>query len=349
MIVAIYGAGGRGHALYEKLRIQRPDIKIKCFIDDSVRNSSSGIPVYTYLEAKEKCSWDLILVASIHSREIIEKVDVSEKLIIPSITSIEGVNKKDRIGVFMCLKKAYKIWKCYKYLSDSASKELYFQLLKQRIFGSGYSDMIYASKMFYTSQYFEYINTDVIQEVLDAGVHDGYTATQFIKNFKIIKKVHGFDLSDKALRSGAYKKLLESEKFKLTLDPLADSVFGVFVLIDEKNPSASKIQQDKTEKGIKTQSTTIDTYCRKFNTKLDFLKFDIEGAETVALFGGINTLISDRPQIAVSIYHSPEDFINIPIYLIDNLKNYQFYVGHYSLDIYETVFYAIPKELSRDN
>jgi FkbM family methyltransferase len=347
--IAIYGAGGRGHFLHEELRIQRPDINITCFIDDSVCNSSNGTLVYTYSEAKERCNWDLILVASIHSREIIEKVDVSEKVIIPSITSIVGVDSKERIGVFMCIKNAYRIWRNYIHLSDSASKELYFQLLKQRIFGYGYADRIYASKMFYTKQYFEYINTEVIANVLDAGVHDGYTAFQFMQNFKKIKKVHGFDLSDVALRSGAYKALHDSEKFKLSLEPLADSIFKVYMLLDAINPSASKIQKEKIENGIEILSTTIDKYCQINKIKLDFLKFDIEGAESLALKGGVNTMISDRPQIAVSIYHSPEDFINIPFYLIQILPNYKFFIGHYSLDIYETVLYAIPRELSLSN
>lgn len=347
--IVIYGAGGRGHLLYEKLRIKRPDINVKCFIDDSVCNSSSGTLVYKYSEAKERCNWDLILVASIHSREIIEKLDISEKVIIPSITSIVGIDSKERIGVFMCIKNAFKIWRNYIHLSDSASKEIYFQLLKQRIFGSGYADMIYASKIFYTNQYFEYINTEVIEDVLDAGVHDGYSSFQFIENFKKIKKVHGFDLSDVALRGGAYKDLLNSEKFKLSLEPLADSIFGVYMILDEKNPSASKIQKEKIENGIETTSTTIDKYCQNNKTKLDFLKFDIEGAESLALKGGVNTMNSDRPQIAVSIYHSPEDFINIPFYLIQILPNYKFYIGHYSLDIYETVLYAIPRELSLSN
>lgn len=343
--IAIYGAGGRGHFLYKEIRTRRPDIKVTCFIDDSVHNSPSRIPVYTYSEAKERCSWDIILVASIHSREIIEKLDVSERVLIPSVTSMEGVGLKDRIGVFMCIKNAYKIWKTYVHLSDSASKELYLQLLKQRILGTGYADRIYASKMFFTRQYFEYINPEVIKEVLDAGVHDGYTANQFIQNFKNIKRVHGFDLSDVALREGVYYDLLESEKFKLSLEPLADSIFTVYMLLDVKNPSASKIQKENIANGIKALSTTIDRYCEINNIKFDFLKFDIEGAESFALRGGKNTIIADRPQIAVSIYHSPEDFINIPIYLIDNLKNYQFFIGHYSLDIYETVLYAIPKEL----
>ena len=72
---------------------------------------------------------------------------------------------------------------------------------------------------------------------------------------------------------------------------------------------------------------------------------DIEGAELPALKGGLEIIKRHRPQLAISIYHSSEDFINIPLYLSENLENYTFKIGHYSPLIYETVFYAIPNEL----
>ena len=72
---------------------------------------------------------------------------------------------------------------------------------------------------------------------------------------------------------------------------------------------------------------------------------DIEGAELPALKGGINTIITDRPQLAISIYHSFSDFINIPIWMYENLKDYTFRLGHYHSITSETVIYAIPDEL----
>jgi FkbM family methyltransferase len=344
-IIAIYGAGGRGHFLYERIKTHRPDITIACFIDDSIMSSSCGIPVNTYLVAKEKFNWNLILVASIHVKDIIEKLDTIENVLVPSITMIEGVKSNDRVGFIQLIKNSYSILNTYRSFSDSASKELYFQLLMQRVFGFGYADRIYASKVFYAEQYFEYIEPDSISTVLDAGVHDGYTAKQFLSKLKNIKKVYGFDLSESSLANGTNADLLHSDSFDLCLYPLSDLQFSVYILFDKKNPSASKIQKKKIEGGIKSQSTTIDYYSEKNNIKFDLLKFDIEGAESLAIKGAKKILVRDRPQVAISIYHSPDDFINIPYNLIKSLKNYNFYLGHYSLDIYETVFYAIPKEL----
>ena len=72
---------------------------------------------------------------------------------------------------------------------------------------------------------------------------------------------------------------------------------------------------------------------------------DIEGAETEALKGAESCLTKHRPQLAISIYHSNNDMLNIPIYLNKILKDYVFKIGQYSPDNDETILYAIPKEL----
>lgn len=77
----------------------------------------------------------------------------------------------------------------------------------------------------------------------------------------------------------------------------------------------------------------------------NFVKMDIEGAEYPALCGGIETIKRDRPILAISIYHSLEDYYRIPNYLMQELNDYKFYIRHHSLILSETVLYAIPREL----
>ena len=91
---------------------------------------------------------------------------------------------------------------------------------------------------------------------------------------------------------------------------------------------------------------TIDYYCKQHKINPDFIKMDIEGAEMPALEGGIDYIKQNSPQMAISIYHTNDDFINIPIYLKNNLKNYQYKLGHYSAGTAETVLYAIHDELT---
>jgi len=78
--------------------------------------------------------------------------------------------------------------------------------------------------------------------------------------------------------------------------------------------------------------------------KVDYIKMDIEGAELDALKGAERTILRDRPKLAISLYHSLEDFETIPNYLKSLGIGYTYYLGHYTLFENETVLYAVPKK-----
>lgn len=75
--------------------------------------------------------------------------------------------------------------------------------------------------------------------------------------------------------------------------------------------------------------------------RIDFVKMDIEGAELMALRGGEQTLRRWRPKLAISLYHRPEDFFAIPLWLDGLGLGYRFHLDHYSIHQEETVLYGI--------
>ena len=116
-------------------------------------------------------------------------------------------------------------------------------------------------------------------------------------------------------------------------------------MMDLSNSFTDKNITPETHKIIEAETITIDDYCKENDIKPDLIKMDIEGAELLALKGGIKTIKKHRPQLAISIYHCDSDFISIPKYLNENLENYCFKLGHYSPDINETILYALPNEI----
>lgn len=79
------------------------------------------------------------------------------------------------------------------------------------------------------------------------------------------------------------------------------------------------------------------------STKVDMVTLDIEGAETEALLGMSKIISTHRPSLAVSVYHLPDDLWRIPILLSSLCPDYNFYLGHHSFSVFDTVFYASPK------
>lgn len=72
-----------------------------------------------------------------------------------------------------------------------------------------------------------------------------------------------------------------------------------------------------------------------------FIKMDIEGAEMSALCGARETILRNHPKLAICIYHSEEDMIQIAKYIHNLVPQYKLYVRHHTRRNHETVLYAV--------
>lgn len=74
--------------------------------------------------------------------------------------------------------------------------------------------------------------------------------------------------------------------------------------------------------------TTIDKLAEELKLdKLDFVKFDIEGAERNALKGGRNTIAKFHPRMAICVYHLPDDPEAIPAVVNEAWSGYRHKCG----------------------
>lgn len=72
-----------------------------------------------------------------------------------------------------------------------------------------------------------------------------------------------------------------------------------------------------------------------------FIKMDIEGAELNALHGAKKVIQTNKPKLAISIYHKPEDILELIIFMKELVPDYKFYLRHYTNKEYDTVLYAV--------
>lgn len=72
-----------------------------------------------------------------------------------------------------------------------------------------------------------------------------------------------------------------------------------------------------------------------------FIKMDIEGAELSALKGAEMIIKRDKPQLAICVYHKPEDIIDIPYLLKQWVPEYKIYLRHRTAIYCETVCFAV--------
>ena len=80
------------------------------------------------------------------------------------------------------------------------------------------------------------------------------------------------------------------------------------------------------------------------NIKATFIKMHLEGGELDALQGAVNTIQEYRPILVITIYHNSDGVWRIPLFLINNTKNYKYHMRLHSWGGTGAVFYAIPEE-----
>lgn len=360
--IAFFGAGVVAKFLKDYICTHRPDIDIICFIDTYTSGYIDGIKIFDIIDIEDiKSKFNLLIFTT--NKDLNDTTAFFSSFGIQYLTIPETVEKYCRNPIQVS--KMYNNANIFNYEDD---KKLYEILAKLRLDGNPfeiakYADNKHGIKMFgytrnYTKQYLEYINFDSIKTVLDAGVFNGIQIFSYMNKFKNLKKIYGFEpLYDKFMNS-KYDYFFKKNLNLTIIDKgLWDSKCKISFVETAKDNSASYIksqrenrQLDSIDNIIEIQTTTIDLFKEENKIKqIDFIKMDIEGSELQALRGSINTILSDRPQLAISIYHSLKDFIEIPEFINNLLKdqNYTFRLGHYSPRIVETVFYAIPNELKK--
>lgn len=97
------------------------------------------------------------------------------------------------------------------------------------------------------------------------------------------------------------------------------------------NPERTSISVDTLDDTLKDKAVT-------------FIKMDIEGSELPSLKGAEKVISTNLPRLAICIYHSDEDMLDIPEYIIEKYPAYSLYIRQHSTGLAETVLYAIPKK-----
>ena len=103
--------------------------------------------------------------------------------------------------------------------------------------------------------------------------------------------------------------------------------------------SSSGLISESNSEGTIIQVTNIDSVEKCKNAT--FIKMDIEGAEMNALYGAKETILRNHPKLAICIYHSEEDMIQIAKYIHSLVPKYKLYIRHHTRREHETVLYAV--------
>ena len=320
--------------------------QVKGFIDNnSSLTEIEGIPVLS-LKKTDLSSNPLVIIASrTHSIELLESLlnigyanyilgDILY-IIYPDI--LKNTLTGDILNSLIEYQDDYI--ECRSIFTDPASASIFDNIVNFRLT----TDEQYLEKACSLSKevYFEFENITNIQDgvFVDGGGFDGQTTIDFINHCpnKQYKKVYYFepDLLNMEHSKNNLNSYNNIEYIQKGLYSHKDTLF-----FDDTNDQGSAISDKGTSK---IEVTSLDA---EIHEPISFLKLDIESAELPALKGAHRHITEDTPMMAICIYHTPEEFYTIPLYLHKKYGDkYDFYLRHYLCNLFDTVLYAIPKSI----
>lgn len=185
--------------------------------------------------------------------------------------------------------------------------------------------------------------------VIDAGGCYGDTALYFAHEVGPRGRVFSFEFAPDNLRIHEQNMNLNPElgrRIEVVSNALWD-VSGKALYFRAFGPATQVTagQEHPFEDSLLVATVSIDDFVREQSLpRVDFIKMDIEGAELRALRGADETIHAFKPGLAISIYHSANDFLDIPSHLHGLGLGYEFFLDHFTVYGEETVLFAAVRD-----
>jgi len=107
---------------------------------------------------------------------------------------------------------------------------------------------------------------------------------------------------------------------------------------------APRIEHDFPVEKFTVRTLALDDFlAEKGVTHIDFIKMDIEGAESLALAGARHTIAHFQPRLAICLYHQWNDVVTVPQAILATGVDYRFRFKWVQLrDGWEAILLAVP-------
>lgn len=208
----------------------------------------------------------------------------------------------------------------YERLEDYRSKAVFVGIL--RYWCNFDRNKLFALNESIFSEYFDLdiYTCDKDAVLVDLGAFIGDSILGFVKNYKEFKKIYAYEITP-----AIYNKLVDLVADYENIYPInkgVSSASGNMYIHTHGLGAANKLSDDGE---IKVEVVTLDEDIKE---PISVIKMDIEGAEKDALRGAKRHIIDEKPVLAISAYHFPEDLVAIPELILSMRDDYKFYLRY---------------------
>ena len=323
--IVMYGMGNGADKILAVL--DRFGIEVADFFasDGFVRGHSfHGKRVLSYTEVKEKYGADrLIVLLSFASSlpdvlSLFDRVDAECELYAPDVP-VCGENLFD-----FAFYKAHReeLAAVYSLLSDDESRRIFECVLRYKLSGK-LSDLraVESSK---DEVYRELLSASEITSAADLGAYNGDTIRELMAYAPSLSETWAFEPDRRSFRKlSDFVETVDSPTVH-TVNAAAWSEDTTLSFADTGNRNAGAFAIGKQ---IEVAARSLDSVLN--GAKVDYIKYDVEGAEREAILGSKATILEHHPRLLVSIYHRSEDLFALPLLIHERFPDYRLTLRRY--------------------
>lgn len=340
--LAVYGMGNGADKLFARLEAIGKSPVAVFASDGFVRGQSfRSYPVLRFSDVKERFG-DCLILQSFATRQF----DVMESLfqmarendlVLPDMPVVEG----ETFDSAFFNAHFDEIAQVYDLLEDNLSKSIFYNTLCYKITG----DIRYLENAFSTEEEdFALLCEHDIHVAIDGGAYDGDTARTLISHHPEVEHLYAVEPDARTYRKLSAYAEREAPGRIIPISAALWSDFGEADFAASGNRNSSLVSSSYEHKVAQTALITVDALASDIH--IDYIKYDLEGAEKEALIGSLATIRRDRPILAVSLYHRSEDLFALPLFVHALGLGYRFYLRRPPcLPAWELTLYAIPAHL----
>lgn len=304
--ILLYGMGDGAEKIYSVLNKKGIKVQGVFASEGFVRGQSFlGFKVMSFSEAEKKFGdFAAVLCFALEGSktQILDNIKQKHTLYSPNVPVYgEGIFDKEYI-----LTNIKKIKRLYELFADEISKRLFVSLLKYNITGD-ISYLFENKNIFsYPQKFFLHTNRHI-----DVGAYDGDTVLEYADYNKAYSDIIAFE-PDK----------VNCKKLKNNTAQIRDVVCENAAVLDKNGMCglAGKGNRGAFVNGKEgnTKIISIDSYCNQQTvnaqgTEVGSIKIDAEGADRQVLYGAVNTIYKNCPDIMLALYHRADDILELPL------------------------------------
>ena len=339
--IVVYGMGNGADKLIS--RFDKYGIPIADFFasDGFVRGHSfHGKRVKSFSEIKTEYLDFVIVLSFASNREevisIFSDLDKEYELYIPDMP-VAGEEYFDKN---FYNENYNNIISAYEALEDNNSKNAFANIINYKLYGKLENlEYAYSTK----EELYSFLNGDRFEVIIDAGAYNGDTLKDAKQYFPNMRTAYAIEPDSKTFRRLLKYCEAESEFDIIPINSAvwSDSGKAEFLGSGNRNSSISSTASYQHRSDIVTTLKLDDIEVQN----VDYIKYDVEGAEYEALLGSHEIISTYRPTLLVSAYHKSEDVYSLINYLNEK---YPFYALHLlrlrAVPAWELDIIAIPRK-----